>query len=188
MKRAVILVSALFILTSCFWSSSDSNSWGGLKKHEWEWYSIDVPVSWNDLTNNTSVVPTPKYWEVSLAMSATEMRLGFANNIVILKQKLTKPALSREYSYLNNAWASKNYTDYLKLESKDIEFQDEWKSMMYIFEAKYNKWTPMLKFMQVGRVCAWDVWYLLTIALSLDVKASWKYQEILESFTCEEKI
>jgi hypothetical protein len=103
---------------------------------------------------------------------------------LILSQKLDKNISSIDFSILNNVWSSREYVEYLKIESKNIDFLDNDKSNLYVFEAKYNIQTPKFKYLQVGKVCK-NIWYLITIALSTDVKDTSKYEEIIKTFQCK---
>lgn len=171
-------------LFSCFWSNDKEKvSW--LTKYENDQFSISLPSNWNILTDSWNVLPTPKNWEISLAASSNELKYGFSNNLLILSQKLDKKITSLDFSVLNNVWSTKEYLEYLKLDSKSFEFSDWDKSNLYIFEAKYNTKTPKLKFLQVWKVCNLSKAYLLTIALSTDVKDTSKYEEVLKTFKCK---
>ena len=70
------------------------------------------------------------------------------------------------------------------MESKSIDFLDSDTSNIYIFEAKYNIQTPKFKYLQVGKVCK-DTGYLVTIALSTDIKDTSKYEEMIKTFQCK---
>jgi hypothetical protein len=122
-----------------------------------------------------------------LVASSTTVRNGFKNNILILSDSLNTFTTSKEFSILNNVWASREYIDYLALSTDTITFADEEESIMYVFEAKYNLDTPKLKFLQTARVCDQNKWFLLTIAIPSSMKDITRYQDILSSFTCKQK-
>jgi hypothetical protein len=76
--------------------------------------------------------------------------------------------------------------DYQKLDSKEITFNDDEVSMLYVFEAKYNLDTPKLKFLQTAHICNQNKVFLLTIAVSKNIKDISKYEELLSTFACKE--
>jgi hypothetical protein len=86
---------------------------------------------------------------------------------------------------LNNIWAETDYLDYKKLESKEFTFADEEKSMLYIFEAKYNLDTPKLKFLQTAHICNQNKAFFLTLALPTTVIDTSKYELLLSTFACK---
>lgn len=93
------------------------------------------------------------------------------------------PVTSKKYSELNHIQTTKNYLEYTKLSEVPVTFPDSDTSIAYIFEARYNKTTPQMKFIQTAKVCGTQV-FLLHISVSLD-KSPEKYTELLQSFTCK---
>jgi hypothetical protein len=77
------------------------------------------------------------------------MKNGFINNFIIIKQKLKKEDNSTSFSISNHVRAYKKYLNYRKINNKELVFVDNDKSMLYIFEARYNSKTPKQKFLQV---------------------------------------
>lgn len=187
MKNFICLLFILVSLTSCFSSTTtqDVSTATWLNPYENTEFTMSLPSNWDILTNTWNVLPKPKNWEISLASSSSELKYWFSSNILVLSQKLNKQVSSLDFSILNNVWSTKEYLEYLKLESKSFDFSDWDKSNLYIFEAKYNITTPKLKFLQVWKVCGITKAYLLTIALSTDIKDTSKYEEILKTFKCK---
>lgn len=181
--KALLFVFILLFISSC--SSEEEIKSTSLTNYENNDFLISIPSNWNVLSWTSWVLPQPKNWEISLAISSSELKYGFSNNLLILKQDLQKVTNSSDFSILNNVWSTKEYLEYLKLEAKTMTFPDNDKSYLYIFEAKYNTKTPKLKFLQVWKVCDFRKWYLLTIALSTDIKDVKFYEEILKSFKCK---
>ena len=181
-KKNIVLILLLFLLVSCWDSEEATTSWlTTFKNNE---FSLFIPWSWTIIKNGDKVLPKPKNWEISLAVSSSQINYWFANNLLVLKQRLNKSTTSRNFSIINNVWATWEYTDYILLDTQDIDFWKDNLSKAYIFEAKYNKTTPRLKFVQTSAVC-WKNWYLLTIALGLDTKTTDKYLDILKTFRCK---
>lgn len=185
MKKNIIFFFLVTVLFSCSSSSSTTENVTWLTSYENKDFAIDLPSNWSILTNSWNVLPNPKNWEISLAATSTELKYWFSNNLLVLWQKLNKAVTSLDFSILNNVWSTKEYLEYTKLESKSFEFSDADKSNLYIFEAKYNTTTPKLKFLQVWKVCWISKAYLLTIALSTDIKDTSKYEEVLKTFKCK---
>jgi len=181
-KKLLILIFVTFSLVSCWDSEEVATTW--LTTFQNNDFSLFIPSSWVVIKNDDKILPKPKDWEIALAVSSSDIKYWFANNLLVLKQWLNQVTTSRNFSIINNIWATGEYTDYVLLESQDIDFWKDNASKAYIFEAKYNEATPKLKFIQTSAVC-WKNWYLLTIALSLDTQSTDKYVDILKTFRCK---
>lgn len=181
-KKLLVLIFLTFFLVSCWDSDDVATTW--LTTFQNTDFSIFVPWSWTIIKNDDAILPKPRDWEISLAVSSSDINYWFANNLLVLKQWLNKETTSRNFSIINNVWATWEYTDYVLLDSQDIVFSKGNDSKAYIFEAKYNETTPKLKFIQTSAVC-WLDWYLLTIALALDTTVTDKYVDILKTFRCK---
>lgn len=179
-KFIIFLFLSLFLF-SCWDEENITSSW--LIKFENNEFSINIPSTWTIIKNNDNILPKPKVWNIDLAVSSDELRFWFSNNLLILSQTLNKKINSLDFSILNNVWSSREFLEYTKLESKTFDFNNQDKSQIYVFEAKYNTSTPKLKYIQVGKVCI-NKWYLLTIALSTDIKDNSIYEDILKTFEC----
>lgn len=182
MKKNILILGLCLILTSC----GDSEEWvvSWLSLHEGTEFSMNIPSNWSVITHDSQILPSPKTSQIELAVSSEELKYWFSNNLLILSQKLDKKVSSTDFSILNNVWSSREYVEYLKLESKSIDFLDTDTSNIYIFEAKYNIQTPKFKYLQVGKVCN-NTGYLITVALSTDIKDTSKYEEMIKSFQCK---
>jgi len=182
MKKYLFFVLSAFLLFSCFWWK-DTSTW--LINFENNDFTFSIPSSWSIITDKDTILPKPKNGEIVLAVSSDELRYGFANNLLVLKQSLNKKVSSDEFSILNNIWANKDYLEYIKLDTKQLIFNDKDKASLYIFEAKYNTSTPKLKFLQVWKVCSDKEAYLITVALSLDILDTTRYEDMLKTFSCK---
>lgn len=156
----------------------------GLKTIDSKEFSISLPEKWNVIEDYSSL-PTPPKWEITLLANASDLKYGFSNNIVILSQDLWKFVSSKDFSILNNVGASREYLEYTRLESNDMNFSDGDITQAYVFEAKYNVQTPILKFVQFWKVCGTTRWHLITIAVSQDTKVMDPYLEFAKTFTCK---
>lgn len=97
--------------------------------------------------------------------------------------EIKSPITSRTYSELNHIQTTKNYLEYTKLQEIPLSFSDTDTSLMYVFEAKYNKTTPTMKFLQTAKVCGTKV-YLLHASVALWQKTD-NYEKLLQSFVCK---
>ncbi|MDD5213859.1 MAG: hypothetical protein PHG82_05525 [Candidatus Gracilibacteria bacterium] len=185
MKKYIIFLSSVFLLSSCFFSSTatpvDSSS---LKQYVGSGFTMSTPNSWTLIDKNSSTLPKPNGSSIALAVTSPDMKYGFANNMLILKTKVAKDISSKNFSTLNNVGSSRDYKNYLKLAEADITFNDSVISSLYTFEAKYNETTPNLKFLQTAVVCPSLDAYFITLALNVDIKDTSKYEDMLKTFKC----
>lgn len=188
MKKIIILLLVITLLYSCWSKKTEEKIVSSFPTIEyiWESFSVFIPKDWVIISNESSELPKPKDWKITLSVKSNAIKYGFSNNMIILSQKLNKTISSSDYSIINNVWSSKDYLEYIKLESKDITFQDNTKSILYIFEAKYNTNTPKFKYLQTAKICK-DTANMITIALSNDIKKYSDYENLLKTMTCVNK-
>lgn len=180
MKKTFFSCITLFLLVSC---GGTTSTW--LTPHETPDFTMDIPQNWVVFGEGSNAIPKPKVWEIALAVSSTESTGGFSNNLLILKETLSKETTSQRFAMLNNFGVAEDYEDYESKEEKDITFNDDEPSKLYIFTAKYNSKTPKLTFLQTARVCKGNVGFFLTIALPANITDVAKYEEILKTFACK---
>ncbi len=185
--KVTITIISLLLLFSCGKEKSIQAYKIGLLSKKLVNFTIKVPNSWIELNDNSWELPKPNFWEISLAMSSTKNINWFSNNLLILKDKLDSRVTSIDFSRFSNIWIKEDYVAYKELSQREITFIDEDKSVLYTFEARYNKNTPRLKFLQTAHICKSNS-YLLTIALSSLINDTSKYEYILESFKCNNEI
>lgn len=177
----------LFFIVSCGDEtdelSGSERKW--LIEKQYSDFAISIPVSWEIIENKESILPKPSEWDIELAVTSKELKWGFSNNLLILSDKLNSFTTSKDFAMLNNVWATDDYLDYTKLDSKEITFSDEEISLLYIFEAKYNLDSPKLKFLQTSHVCNTNKVFLLTIAITTDIKDTTKYEQLISTFKCK---
>ncbi len=197
MKKIIILISMIFILTSCFWKSSEeikeekndkiTISWKKIISKvttiKWDWFFVKVPSSWAKVNKNK--LPDPRVGKVVLALQAKEMKNGFINNFIIIKQKLKKEDSSISFSISNQVRAYKKYVNYKRIDNREVVFSSNDKSIVYIFEARYNSKTPKQKFLQVWKICNKTEAYILTIWINIWKTNYWDYEYLFKSFRCE---
>lgn len=183
-KKIIISIFVMFFISSCGDETGVATS-TGLVKTQTETLSIEIPTNWEVITDTQSILPKIKEWKIELAAASTNIVNGFSNNILILSDDLDTYTTSKDFSMLNNIWASTDYLDYTKLESKEFQFQDEELSVLYIFEAKYNLDTPKLKFLQTAHICNQNKAFFITIALPTTTTDTSKYESFLSTFTCK---
>lgn len=179
------IVGLVFLLTSCTLpgtqTSGTTGTTGDTVLSETNSVKMQIPKTWT-LVKATDV-PSPRVGTVEMAYTSPDVKYGFSNNIIVLRDTLTNIVTSRSYSELNNIQTTKNYLEYTKLRDEDFTFADSETSRLYVFEARYNTTTPLMKFIQVARVCGTSV-YLLHVSLTLD-KVPDNYVELLKTFSCK---
>lgn len=181
-KKIFIIISLLFLF-SCSDSTSNENEW--LVNVDKTDFSISIPNNWEIIENTQNILPKPNNWKIELAVASSVLKWWFKNNLLILSDSLNKFTTSKDFSMLNNVWASKDYIEYTKLSSKNLIFDDEEESILYIFEAKYNYDSPKLKFMQTAHICNQNKAFFFTIAIPTSVTDISKYENLLKSFKCK---
>ena len=185
MKKFLVLSLTSLLLASC--GSTDTTD-TNLSTYEGNGFTIQVPKAWVKVDSQSA--PTPGNGKLEAAWSSTEIASGFANNLVILSQKLDKAVTSKKYAIINYALSTGKYIEFTKLDEKSITFtasgDEKDESNLYTFEAKYNPTTPKRKFIQTSKVCG-DTVYLMTIGVNLGITDMKKYEAFLTSFQCTDK-
>lgn len=186
MKKLIILALGLWLLTSCTWPTWDNSSANTVSYDKNTYFKMSIPKTWQILTEKD--YPKPKNGTVELALTSNEIDSGFANNMVIISDKLNEKITSKKYSVVNYTLSTGEYVDYNKLSEKAIKFKDNDESNFYVFEAKYNTSTAKRKFFQTAKVCG-DKAFLITIWVGIKVDASKysKYEDLIKSFECIKK-
>jgi hypothetical protein len=144
-------------------------------------FSIQVPSLWTASTG--SATPTPRAGSIALALVSPDIRYGFSNTLIVMRDTLQGIITSARYAEVSTAQSSHNYLEYTKLQDDPIIFSDTDESRVTVFEAKYNPSTPRLKFIQTAKVCGTSV-YLIHFAIALD-KSPDAYIALAKTFTCE---
>jgi len=188
--RFLLLIS-LLLISSC-WEATDekttevkeeNNTQKQTRHYPWKDFSMNIPKTWNVITSNKDIIPKPKNWNVELAITSSQTKWGFSNNLMVLSQELNKETSSKDYSIINNVWAENEYINYYKIEWKNFVFSDWEKSRIYIFKAKYTVNTPLLKFIQTAYVCDKKAFFI-TLAIPLSIKETKKYEDMIATFKC----
>jgi hypothetical protein len=144
-------------------------------------FSMQVPTLWK--SNTGVLLPNPKSGSLELALISPDVRYGFSNNLVIMKDNLNGIISSKKYAELNSVQTTRNYLEYTKIQDELILFSDSDESRISVFEAKYNPATPRLKFIQTAKVCGTSV-YLIHFSLALD-KSPDAYIALAKTFSCK---
>lgn len=184
MQKVLFLVFLLFSLASCSLPGTQTETVASTDAtfvYDGSGFSVSLPKTWT--LAKSSEVPTPHYGTLSVAYISPEVKYGFASNIIVMRDILTSPVTSKRYSELNNLQTTRNYLEYTNLQDTAITFTDSDVSQIYVFEARYNTTTPLMKFIQTAKVCGTEV-YLLHFTLSLDKDAA-KYIDLFKTFTCK---
>lgn len=184
-KKIFLVFTVIIFITSCWETTDSTNLIWWLIKTETNNLFIDIPTNWTIIDDKENILPKANNADIELAVISENMVNWFANNLLILSNELETFTTSKDYSILNNVWAQVDYLDYKKLESKDFTFLDEEKSLLYIFEAKYNLDTPKLKFLQTSHICNQNKAFFLTIAIPTSIRDTSKYEYLLSTFKCK---
>lgn len=182
MKKVLLVITSLFILFSCDSTTTENKS---LTTYNWNWFSLDIPVSWVAIDGSWSALPTPRDGKLELVVSSKEQKDGFINNLLVLSKDLETDSNSYDFMVKNNPKNYKWYAEYAEVEAKDFVFNDWEKSKLYVFDAKYNKDNSKLKFLQTARICDGKKSFFLTMGLSLNITDTAKYEDIFKSFKCD---
>lgn len=185
LKKILLTLFVIFLLSSCFWISSDTEQDLWLDLYEVENFSIFIPSTWEIISDEEKILPKPTVWTIDLSVASSTSVWWFYNNLLVLWEDLNTDLLSSEYSSLNNVWSKWEYFSYKLLEEKDIDFDDNSSSKLYIFEAKYNENTPKVSFIQTAVVCPENKWYLITLWLNTEILNFTRYENIIKTFSCK---
>jgi len=170
------------LLSACGWTPTDDTV-KGLTNYNMGYFEIKIPSHWNVLEKDSPILPKVTNSTVELAATSEDLKFGFSNNILVLSQPLLKDISAVDFSITNNVGSTKEYVEYQKIDAQNITFADGTESRIFVFEARYNTSTPKFQYLQVGQVCE-KTGYLITIALSTDIKDTSQYQEVIKTFTC----
>jgi len=187
MKKILILISLIFILSSCFGSDEvvKDSSWDSVQtKYKWANFSMTIPAKWKLITDFDKILPKPANWEIVFdAVSDVEID-GFYRNILVLKQEIVEENFnSLDFIIWNYIWAERQYFYTKKISEKNVKI-DSKNTKIYSFEARYSEDTPILKFLQTWIICD-KKGYILTIALEKSNKNIERYEWLLGSFKCK---
>jgi|GEM_PF-421982 len=181
MKKILFFLLVL-ILSSCGGSGNDETV-KGLTNYNMGNFAMKIPSHWKVLEKDSPILPKVTNSTVELAATSEDLKFGFSNNILVLSQPIVKDISSTDFSITNNVGSTKEYVEYQKIDAQNMTFADGSESRIFIFEARYSTTTPKFQYLQVGQVCG-KVGYLITIALSTDIKDTSQYQEVIKTFTC----
>ena len=195
MIKKILLLVLLFLITSCWSSTTDeknsltdknttTKNSSKLRYYPWKDFSIKIPKAWNVITNNKKIIPNPKNGKVELAVTSTSTKNGFSNNLIILSQNLEEEMTSKNYSVINNIWAKNEYINYYEIKNKNFSFLNGKKSKIFIFKAKYAVSTPLLQFIQTAYVCK-NKAFLITLAIPTKIKDTLRYEDMIRTFKCK---
>ena len=167
----LFLLTTLTFLMGCSLpgTQTEQSTQDGTKVYSGTGFSLSVPEDWTEPKNTD--LPSPRQGEIAVSLLSPEVKYGFSNTLLVMKDVLKSPVTSKKYS------------EYTKLADDALLFEDSDESRVYTFEARYNATTPRMKFVQTAKVCGTDV-YLLHVALSLD-KNTKNYIDLFRTFLCK---
>lgn len=181
MKKLFFLLLPFFLSSCTFLPGTQVEVQTNASLYTGSWFSVQVPALWKASTG--SLLGSLKTGSLELALISPDVRYGFSNNLIIIKDSLNGIITSAKYAELNSIQTKWNYLEYTKIQNDLIIFSDTDESRISIFEAKYNPSTPKLKFIQTAKVC-WTHVYLIHFAIALD-KSPDPYIALAKTFTCD---
>ena len=186
MKKILILVSLVLLLSSCFDSTETKtdSSWKSIQtKYENKDFSMIIPAKWEVVKNTDNILPKPSNAEIVFDAVSDIANDGFNRNILVLKQNIEENDFSSlDFIIWNYISGEKEYYYSKKIGEQNVKI--DWKNTkIYSFEAKYSEDTPILKYLQTWIICDKN-WYLITIALEKSNKNIERYEWLLWSFSC----
>lgn len=180
MKYFYLWIILLF-LSSCFGFFEEDETSASLILNDNEEFSILVPNTWWEISNND--LPVPKSWETVLALKSQWEREWYYNNLVILKAENTWDTNSLSLMQSTESML-RNSLDEFKLTAKNnFTFPDEDVWVMLVFSWKYNSNTPTTQYIQTAKICD-DTSYFMTISVWEILESYARYEEILQTFRC----
>lgn len=181
MIRFIFLLIPFFLSACTFLPGTQVEIQTNATIYTGSWFSIQVPALWKMSTG--SLFGSLKTGSLELALMSPDVRYGFSNNLIIIKDTLNGIITSAKYAELNSIQTKWNYLEYTKIQNDRIIFSDTDESRISVFEAKYNPSTPKLKFIQTAKVCGTSV-YMIHFAIALD-KSPDAYIALAKTFACE---
>ena len=188
LQKLSLFICLLLLLSSCWWDESQTlisqDLDSGLELFVESDFSIAIPRSWTNIADTSWLLPNPHTGKIELAARSDETLAGLANNILVLSDTLRAGVWAEDFLTFNEQNLSQYYYRYTLLDKKQIEYSDTVGWTLLRFEAKYNKSTPNIQFLQATRVCPNNKAYTITIALPSVERESEKYQDIIQTFSC----
>ena len=147
--------------------------------------SITVPTNWNEI--NSTSLPSPKTWTIVTALKSSDKIDDIYRSLIILEDTIIGNLSSEQYARNDYNVSIKNYSGHRLLEEKSISYADGISSNLYIFEAKYNPDSPIIKFIQSSKICTnsdKNTVYNVTIALPPSIDDTEKFEELIKTLSC----
>lgn len=180
MLKFLLLLIPFFLSACTFLPGTQVEVQDNASVYTGSWFSMQVPAIWT--TNTGVLLGNPKIGSLELALISPEVRYGFSNNLIIIRDTLNGIITSARYAELNAAQTKWNYLEYVRIKNDPILYSDSDESRVIVFEAKYNPSTPKLKFIQTTKVCGTSV-YMIHFAIALD-KSPDAYIALAKTFAC----
>lgn len=181
LSKIFILGVLLLLLTSCLWIGWESNEERGLALKEQEGFSLLVPSTWAEISEND--LPLPKSGEIVFAYASPTQRQGYINNIMILSSENKGSESSAALMKSNASFLGQSLEDFTLMEEKDISFADDDTGRLVKFYGKYNTSTPEIVYLQTAKSCG-EQSYFMTLSLAEKLESYDRYEYLLQSFEC----
>ena len=185
-KKTLFIFASLFILSSCFggWADDNTTEVTGLDTFSNTKFVMWVPASWDTITQFDDILPTPYTGEIELVSIAPESKKWVKNNLLVLSETLDVFMTSSDLITSSQVRSKNDFYSYTQNQVKNISFSDGTSSILYVFEAQYNKDTPAYTFVQTARVCNANKGFIMTITLPKNTRETQIYEQLLQTFSC----
>ncbi len=184
--KTIIKILLLLGVSGALVSCGDDNSGSsiGLEKKTIGDVSISIPQSWPLVSKDSEGIPKPSSGDIVLIASSQESRNNVANNVVVLKNPISKD--TSDSQYFRSIWigTAGGFDSYRETDSGDIAFFDDAVSKYSVFRARYNENTPLLQYFQTARVCNGNG-YVITMTVDPEIEDMTRYKRLASTFECQ---
>ncbi|MCH8518406.1 hypothetical protein LAT59_01390 [Candidatus Gracilibacteria bacterium] len=183
MKKIFLSILAFLLLSSCFGRGGDLfQGETGLVGVEKDDFSLSLPVNWQEVFDHE--LTTPSQGEIVLAYRAEQVREGYYNNIVILKNqnRLQETDIALMNNNINTLKLSMQSFDIITEDT--LNFGRDSQGNVIVFKGQYGLQTPTLHYIQTAKSCGEESFFL-TISIGSDLVDYTRYYPLLESFRCK---
>ncbi len=190
MNKKVLTLTLISIvgLTGCFGGGEDNESSGQNQGpntvYETDSYSINVPLDWEEINENTLPSNAPQSMEVGFQSNLKSDQ--FTTNVAINVLELENEISSSDFGKNSQREIRRELTGYREIEAAEIDVakaEDELAGYLVTYEGKFSPSQPELLFRELYVVDQSIVYIISAASLSEeDEGIVIKAEEMLESF------
>lgn len=179
----------IFLLSSCIWKTqAPSTTKDGLVDYNThDAFFMRIPKKWEVIEDTSTILPKPQTGSVELAVTSSIKQDNITNSLVILSEEVEKSRDSSEYMTSIFLKEKQLISSIKKIKEAPIVFEEGenmMSSKIFVFDAKYSKETPTLRYFQTAKIC-WTKGYVITLSLPTSVDDLLKYEYMLSQFRCK---